>query len=96
MATDTYRVVDGDEIRALNTDLRFILDHYAEAKELVSDLRACHLPADLAQRVEDFWTDTFLDVCTTFGASCNCNAPQDPFPELAYDWWSALIYGGVS
>ena len=63
-------------------DPAWVLEKYREAKELVEHLREAHrtgeidLPTDLRLYVEDFWTETFMDECTTLGLDCGCNRSQ--------------------
>lgn len=64
----------------LREDPAWLLDTYLEAKDLLMEIRMdlqygkATLGPDLAERVEEFHTDTFMDTCTTLGPDCGCNA----------------------
>lgn len=66
------------EITALIDDPIWVLAKYEEAKDLIEDIRedlsaGLGLGADIRERVETFWLETFMDSCTTMGIDCGCN-----------------------
>ena len=68
---------DSDIPVACVDDPAWVRERYDEARELLSEIRELpgRLPADLWQRVDDFYVVTFMDRCTTFGSDCACNTP---------------------
>lgn len=60
---------------ALIDDPAWVRERYQEAKELIADVRqeVLLLDPDIRERVDDFYTATFLDTCTTLGPDCGCN-----------------------
>lgn len=62
---------------------RWVLAKYEEAKALIDDIRSdvaakrAAVEDDLIERIEDFWTATFMDRCTTMGIDCGCNLSAD-------------------
>jgi hypothetical protein len=69
--------------QALLDDPAWVLARYAEAKDLLNDLREefviarQDVPAELRERLEEFHEVTYLDTCTTLGPDCGCNSPKD-------------------
>lgn len=71
-----------DHSKAAVADPEWVLRKYREAKELIEHLRESHktgeveLPTDLRLWIEDFWTETFMDECTTLSFDCGCNRKE--------------------